>query len=243
MDALPIASHEALIHVTLVGTMPLLMDRLSEEDIINGNFQGQRKKTRGRPKKQAEAATEESTATAQPRGPRPTAKEVCAPKVHMHEGEPIIPAENFLRCLIEAGKHVPHHGRTAITSRNGGSTFLPSFLAIEGVHLPLRAMEKQEDSSYPRLGGPAPWEPDIRRGGLRTRPHKILRPKFTNWGTKVTLRVNLQHTTLSTVRKLVKAAGYKVGLGSFRPEFQREDQRGTFFGQFKIYDWEVVTKD
>ncbi len=233
---------DVLIQAWMVGVTPLLQDRMSEEDILAGRFEQPDgiKKRRGKKVAEvvAEGETDEAPPTAQPTR-RPTAAEICLPKLNLHDGKPVIPAEHFYRCLITAGQHVAYK-KGKVTGKNG-ATALPSFLTIEDEALLIRTPVRDKDNYLTGLGETAGWEPDIRKGKLRG-PNKrtIIRPKFKHWGFAVTLQANLETVTIATVRELVNIAGNLVGIGSFRPEFRREGQRGTFFGQFRVMGWEAT---
>lgn len=231
-----------LIRAWMMGVTPLLQDRMSEEDILAGRFEQPDGTKKRRGKKAVEAATTEDDVTDAhpPAAParRPTAAELCLPKLNLHDGKPVIPAEHFYRCLITAGQHVAYK-KGKVTGKNG-ATALPSFLSIEDEFLFVRTPVRDGRNYLTGLGETATWEPDIRKGKLRS-PNKrtIIRPKFKHWGFAVTLQADLETVTIATVRELVNVAGNLVGIGSFRPEFRLEGQRGTFFGQFRVMGWDV----
>ena len=101
---------EVVVMVSCEGMFPLMMDRMSEEDIIEVLIRRQRKQ------KQTDL----------------TLRQMCEDSVYRggDNNEPGIPAENFLACLREGGKKVNITGKTNITKASG-DTILFDFLAVE----------------------------------------------------------------------------------------------------------------
>lgn len=99
--------------VTIVGVTPLLMNRLSEEDLL---------KIRDKVKRPKNA-------------PRPTPREECESKVHSHDGKPVMPVQNLMAALVEGGKYVRLDGKRQVSTSK--STILPAFLRFEDGWFPI----------------------------------------------------------------------------------------------------------
>lgn len=198
-------THSTLVRVLVVaeGLTPLLQNRLSEETL-----EGIRTKS-----KKAKTAA------------RPTPREECEPKVHTHNGAPILPAENLLSCLIAAGQYIRLDGKRQVSTAK--ATMLPAFLSIEDPRLPL---------VDPRTNKPAQWEVDLRAGRNPNGGEAvaICRPRFDTWGFAATVQLDLSQIGESTLRELFDIAGRRIGLCDFRP------QRKGLYGQWRITTWKHV---
>lgn len=130
-----------------------------------------------------------------------------------------VPAMNLIACLVEAGRFVKV-GRSNLSTAE--TTTLHGFLRIEGEFLPFK---KQ---------GEEIWVYDLRRGQMANGTKKtavgIVRPKFPIWSFDVTLVIDFdeQGINLDTIKQLLRVAGRRCGLGSFRPQ-----KRGPF-GMFRV---------
>lgn len=102
-----------LIEVQVQGVTPLLMNRMTEELLLQ---------IRSGAKKPKSKRTEESP------------REEAARKVYtLHTGEPYLPTENLMAALIAAGQYVRLDGkRQASTTK---SSLVPGFLALQDTHL------------------------------------------------------------------------------------------------------------
>lgn len=137
--------------------------------------------------------------------------------------EPYLPVENFMACLIEAGKFIRLDAKRQMTTAK--STLLPGFLSIDDFVLLLR------DS---RTGESATWEVDMRQGRNPNGGEGvcILRPRFDRWSFETTLVLDTEQLDERVYRELVDIAGARIGLGDFRP------QRKGIYGRFKVARWE-----
>jgi len=101
------------IHTTLQGVSPLLMNRMTDEQLLALHTKEKRK----------------FSAPQQPR-------DVAAGRLYMtHDGRPYLPTENLMACLISAGMYIKLDGKRQMSTRQ--STLLPGFLTIEDPYLTL----------------------------------------------------------------------------------------------------------
>lgn len=101
------------IEVAIKGTSPLLMNRMSPEQLL-ALHTGDKKKFKVRPQPREEAQS----------------------RAYLTEdGIPYLPTENFMACLISAGMYIRLDGKRQMSTRT--STMLPGFLSIENPYLPL----------------------------------------------------------------------------------------------------------
>lgn len=108
------------INVTLRGISPLLMNRMSDEQLLALHTKEKRKFTA--PKEPREAAESRLYRTT--------------------VGAPYIPAENLTACLISAGMFIKLDGKRQLSTKQ--STLLPAFLAIENAYVPLQDASGKE---------------------------------------------------------------------------------------------------
>lgn len=151
---------------------------------------------------------------------------LAAAGIPRYHGQPGIPSEYLMRCLVEAGEWVPYRERMMLTDaerpkgkRQGGSR-VPVLLTIAEEFLPL-----PNDA----------WLLDIRRGAHQERPVWIARAKFPKWSFHATLRYDPNELRESAVRELMQIAGFRIGLGSFRTD-PRKAYHGkrAVFGRFRV---------
>lgn len=101
------------IRVALRGTSPLLMNRMTDEQLLALHTRDRKKFTA-------------------PREPR----EVAASRLYgTHDGKPYLPTENLMACLISAGMYIKLDGKRQMSTKQ--STLLPGFLTIDDPYLPL----------------------------------------------------------------------------------------------------------
>lgn len=190
------------IEITLRGSTPLLMNRLSDETLLALHMKEKRK----------------FSACRLPR-------EEAALKLYQQEnGEPYVPVENLMACLIAAGVFIRLDGKRQLSTKN--STLLPSFLSIENRFCPVLGTN----------GNPASWEVDMRQGRNPNGGEAvcIIRPRFDQWSLKLSVLAALDSISESTIRQLVDIAGANIGLCDFRP------QRRGIFGTFRVDAWNTT---
>lgn len=101
------------IEVELTGTSPLLVNRMTDEQLLALHTREKRK-------------------FKAPKDPRDEAAE----KVYQtREGRPYLPTENLMACFISAGQYIKLDGKRQMSTKQ--STLLPGFLTIEDAYLPL----------------------------------------------------------------------------------------------------------
>jgi hypothetical protein len=163
-----------------------------------------------------------------------TKKKYTAPKLPRDEASTkvyrttsetiIVPTENLMSCLIQAGVYIKLDGRRQLSTKD--STMLPGFLDIEEPWLVLNDHDGNENPD---------WEVDIRKG---TNPNGkeavcIVRPRFDAWEISFSMLVATDELAEEVFRRLIDIAGSRIGLCDFRPA-----KKGTF-GKFGITRWEV----
>lgn len=101
------------ISVVLRGVSPLLMKRMTDEELLALH-------------------TKEKRKFSAPVDPR----EAADRRVYKtQEGTPYIPTENLMACLIAAGMYIKLDGKRQMSTKQ--STLLPAFLTIENPYMPL----------------------------------------------------------------------------------------------------------
>ncbi len=191
--------------IGITGITPLLMNRLSEETLESIRTKAKKAKTAA----------------------KPTPREECEPKVHTREGQPALPTENLLSCLIAAGQYVRLDGKRQLSTAK--STMLPAFLSLEDPWIPV---------IDPETRTPATWEVDMRAGRNPNGGEAVCvcRPRFDRWTLKLTVQLDLSQIGEGVMRELFDIAGRRIGVGDFRP------QRKGIFGQFRIDRWEAARR-
>jgi hypothetical protein len=181
------------VTVTCRGVTPLLMNRIPPETLEQVRTKAKKPKTAQRP--------------AVPR-------DEALPKLYVTAaGDPYIPAENLLSCLVAAGQSVRLDGKRQVSTAK--STVLPAFLSLEDRFLPLFVHG---------TGEPPDWEVD--------ELVCLVRPRFDQWAFRVTATVDLDEIGINIIRELFDTAGKRIGLGDFRPS------RKGMFGKFVVVGWE-----
>lgn len=187
------------IEMTIKGSTPLLVNRMTPEQLL-ALHTGDRKKFKTR-KEPRQEAQDKVYAT--------------------HDGNPYLPTENLMACLISAGMYIKLDGKRQMSTAK--STLLPGFLSIEEPFLPLVSGD----------GKPAAWEVDMRQGRNPGGGEAvcIIRPRFDTWSLRASMLVDTDSISENVIRELVDIAGGRIGLGDFRP------QRRGIYGRFKVTNW------
>ena len=187
------------IDVTIEGVTPLMMHRMTEEEILAA---------RGGPKKTMKGELLPPKEEAEKRG------------YFDEKGRPFIPGGNLYRCIIEAGRHVKL-GRAALT--NSMSSKIPAIVQLAGDDAPVMVLQRNGKGFIP-----AEWDVVFKtprppgQQGIRT----VIRPTFENWLLQFSLIVDTEYIDLKSVRDLIDKAGRFEGLGPQRPS--RKGQYGRF---------------
>lgn len=193
------------INVGLVGVSPLLMNAMDE-------------------------ATLERLVTGEkaPKGaPKGTPLEQATKKLYRDaQGNPVLPVQNILSSLIEAGRSVRLEGKKQVSTAS--STVLPSFMSIEGLQFAvLDTLDNRK---------PASWRVSLMQGRNPNGGEAvgICRPLFDSWALLLTIVADLDTVPERIVRELFDKAGSNVGVGDFRP------QRKGFYGRWRIDRWVIA---
>ena len=184
-----------LIEITIKGQTPLICNKFTDEAQL--------------------AATSGTRSTL--KGDGGTPHEQAEQKLYVgHDGLPMIPQPNLLRCLIDAGKFFKA-GRSKVTTQK--SSLIPSCVEIAGAELPIRHRE--------------PWTVDTRAVRIPATGGRILchRPRFDDWEIDFAAMLDTDEMAETFFRHIVDKAGRAIGLGDFRP-----DNKGPF-GKFAVTNW------
>jgi hypothetical protein len=177
-----------LVDALLVGISPLLMNRMTEEQLLSLRKTGVKKgKSAGRPERTRDEAE---------------------PKLYVtKDGEPYLPTENVFSCLVSAGQMVRLDGKRQVSTAKG--TILPSFLDLLDPYILLLHPEgKPVEWEVDMRQGRNP------NGGEAV---CIIRPRFDQWSFRLAMELDENESTEAILRDLVEKAGKRIGLGDFRP--------------------------
>lgn len=193
----------------LVGTSPILMNLMSEEQLeqIGGLTPSQ----------------------PQLKGTGLTKHDLAAPKIY-RDGEQIcMPVVNLLAALAYAGRFIKYDGKQISTAT---TTRIFMMMGIPGEMLPLLI---HDGNAKFHVATDEDWMADLRRGTSNNLKGggavPIIRPKFENWALKVPVWINDKEFPLETIQELFRYAGLVSGLCDFRP-----NKNGNF-GMFRPVNW------
>jgi hypothetical protein len=184
-----VASHGGLVQVniTLVGVTPLLMNAMSEAELLRLWDKTKPPKSAGRPK------------------PR----EAAASRVHqLPDGRPHVPLMAFYKTLINAGQFIRLDGKRQITTDK--KTILPGMLTVLSNLLPLTRPGTDESTRW-EVDIQQGRNPN---GGEAV---CIIRPRFDEWQLCCTVEVDQEQMPLTMARDLVDIAGKRIGLLEYTP--------------------------
>lgn len=209
-----------VIEVTLVGVSPLLMQTMSQDDIVNTLIRGKQK-----PPNKDEPLEDKAMRCLYLQDP------------DADETDIVIPAENLFASLREAGRQVKFDGKRMVSAAD--KTLLPGFYSALTQHAaflvdgqPARHSKK----TYARKEG-RQWSLDIRKGNMPATGGAvgIVRPRFESWSLRYQFMLNLAPpVTQEVMRRLFDIAGNSIGLCGYRPE------KNGPFGRFRVADWKVI---
>jgi len=156
----------------------------------------------------------------------------------------IIPAENVMRCLMEAGAMVP------VPGAKGNKTFKSQTqsgiipmgigwpLLINGKPIPstpLNALLKQNDFDEHELAveelGFALF---VKRAKIGQSKHIRVRPRFDQWAAVIQLAVTDDQITTDALADIIEMAGKYKGLGDWRPGGKTPGTFGMFRATLKL---------
>lgn len=176
------------VNVQITGIAPLLMNAMSQEELLNIYNK----------KKGAKNAA------------RPTPREAADQKVHrLANGDPCIPTKALFGSFINAGQFVRLDGKRQISTAK--STILPGLLTLEDHELPLLVPGKKEPATY-EVDIQQGRNPN---GGEAV---AIIRPRFDLWEVRFTVSVDQEQMPLRMAQELIEIAGRRIGLLDFRPQ-------------------------
>lgn len=189
-----------VIALSVRGVSPLLMNRMSDDALLSL-----------RSKKKAAKSLSRDTLP----------RDEAAAKVYTTQdtGQPYIPAENLLSCIIAGGSYVRMDGKRQMST--GKSSMVPGFLEIHQTALLLT---------------PGDWEVDMRQGRNPNGGEAvcIVRPRFDRWAFDATVSIDDEQVSEPQVRELLDISLKRVGLGDFRPA-----RKGPF-GRAVVESWKIA---
>jgi hypothetical protein len=183
-----------LIQVTVRGIAPIMFDRFHEGLLVN--VDGPKSTNKG----------DKLSPTDQARM-----------KLYLDDkDQPVLPADNLLKAIIDAGCHIKI-GKRQLSTRD--STIVTGFLSI--------------NEDFIKIKSEKGWRVDAR--GIVNQAtkgrHVCYRPIFDDWGFTFTLEIDINECSINTARELVDKAGTIIGIGVMRPA------RKGRYGKFKVDKW------
>lgn len=185
-----VASHTGLVQVRIVfnGMTPLLMNAMSEEQLLAMRDKVKKPKTAARPSLRDEAAS----------------------KIHqLPDGRAIIPLQAMYATFINAGQFIRLDGKRQITTEK--KTILPGMLTILDKEIPLVKCGTRQKSTW-EVDIQQGRNPN---GGEAV---CLVRPRFDDWSFSLTIEVDQLQMPLSMARELVDLAGKRIGLLEYHPQ-------------------------
>lgn len=176
-----------VVHVVVEGITPLMMNAMSQEQLL---------KIRDKVKAPKTAA-------------KPTPREEANSKAHvLPDGRPHVPGKCLLACLINAGQFVRLDGKRQISTEK--KTVLPSMLTLLSKEIPLVIPGTKNPSTW-EVDIQQGRNPN---GGEAV---CIVRPRFDQWSLVFDIEVDQSLMPLSMARDLIDIAGRRIGLMEFTP--------------------------
>lgn len=179
------------LKIRCAGISPLMMDRMSEEQLKAIITKVPLQIARDRP-----------------------FDEMAEEKIYRDpKGRIALPAEMLFAALVGAGRNIKM-GKKGISTAT--TTSLPDFMSIEESHLPLTNIPANANGEEKNF-----WTIDVRKGMAYNGPKPtacgVVRPKFPSWEFEVTVKFDEKKVNEETITALFTNAGSTQGLGSFRP--------------------------
>lgn len=191
-ESLPpaVASRAGLVHIRIrfSGVTPLLMNAMSEEQLLAIRDKVKKPKTAARPSLRDEAAS----------------------KVHqLPGGRAIIPLQAMNATFINAGQFIRLDGKRQVSTEK--KTVLPGMLTILDKEIPLWKAGTRQKATW-EVDIQQGRNPN---GGEAV---CLVRPRFDDWSFCVTIEVDQQQMPVSMARELIDLAGKRIGLLEYRPQ-------------------------
>src|SRR3972149_3355 len=140
------------------------------------------------------------------------------------KGDPAIPANMILSCLIAAGVFIKLDKKRQVSTAK--STLLTAFMSVDNIEpMPIIVPDSKKA---------APWEVDTQVGRNPNGGEAVLleRPRFAAWSFSIHLSIDTSGLGQETIRQLFDFAGSRIGLGDFRPA-----RKGPY-GRFIVKCWD-----
>lgn len=159
-----------------------------------------------------------------------------------HDGKHIVmPAENIMRCLMEAGAMVPvpggKSGKTFKSQTQSGiipgATSWP--LLIDDKPVPVAALlklTKEKDfAKHQETAEAHGFALFLKRAKIGQSKHIRVRPRFERWAIGFDLNVTDEQLTTDILQDILDCAGSYKGLGDWRPGGKTPGSFGMFEGR------------
>lgn len=203
-----------IINVTIEGTAPLLVHRLSQklrdQSNIDPHIEAPVKKKRGENIQSPDEAFRECLYWLDKDGNEiATGRDASK---HKYWG---FPAGGLKQAMISACRQ---YDNLTMAGMKGTFFVLGSHIRIEGT--PQIQQEQGRDGVFVRIGG---------KGAGTGTPSIRYRAEFPKWKSNISIRYNADVISAESVMNLLQTAGFSVGLGEDRP-----DKKGGSFGTFTI---------
>lgn len=159
-----------------------------------------------------------------------------------HDGKHIVmPVENIMRCLMEAGAMVPipgaKNGKTFKAQTQSG--ILPGAVAwpllIDGKSVPvakiLKLVGEKDFTKHKETAVSHGFSLFLKRAKIGQSKHIRVRPKFERWQLSGDLTVTDEQITTEVLSDIVEMGGTYKGLGDWRPGGKTPGSFGMFEGK------------
>lgn len=153
------------------------------------------------------------------------------------EGRLIMPTENIMRCIMEAGKTVPTGKGMATFKSQTQSGIMPQALGWpivgrDGKAIPtgpIDALMKVKDfEKHKEAVKPMGFSLFVKRARIGASKHVRVRPRFENWQISGELVVTDESITERILKNILDIAGRLKGLGDWRPGSKTPGPFGMF---------------
>src|SRR4029453_11507607 len=135
-------------------------------------------------------------------------------KVYRLNNKPIVPVENLMACLMNAGVFIRLDGKRQLSTAK--SSLLPGMLTILTNPLYLLNPGKNSVADW----GIAEWKYDM-HPGVNPNGNEavcIVRARFDSWALHLEVLLDEEQLNLNAFRKLFDYAGTRIGLLEYRPQ-------------------------
>ncbi len=148
----------------------------------------------------------------------------------------IIPMDNLMRCLMEAGKQVPTGKGTATFKSQTQSGIMPNSIGwpilIEGRPVSIKPIIKmignKNFDDHKELAIKSGFDLFLKRAKIGASKHVRVRPRFSRWSAEGDLTVSDDAITTAVLQNILEHAGKYKGLGDWRPGGKTPGSWGMF---------------